>query len=300
VWSSTEQSISAASGAEVSIPPGVERLARQLARPELDEQRYAVAGYRRSLQRAVNGRLSAADTALGATFHCLREARGRVMTVRVLPSNRGDASEDAIVFVVDDDPIVRGAISTLLLSVGRQVQQFASATELLQSSLPSVPCCLVLDIRLPGLSGLDLQAELANTGLPIPVIFITGHGDIPMSVRAMKAGAIDFLTKPFRDQDLLDAVTRALERDRKRRNDENDILDLRASFRSLTLRERQIMALVTDGLMNKQVAARAGISEVTAKIHRGRVMKKMGAKSLADLVVMAEALGVRGKPPPET
>jgi len=222
------------------------------------------------------------------------------MTGRVRPSKRGDISEDALVFIVDDDPIVRGAISTLLLSVGRQVQQFASATELLQSSLPPVPCCLVLDIRLPGRSGLDVQAELANAGLPIPVIFITGHGDIPMSVRAMKAGAIDFLTKPFRDQDLLDAVTRALERDRKRRNDEKDILDLRASFRTLTPREKQIMALVTDGLMNKQVADRAGISEVTAKTHRGRVMRKMGAKSLADLVVMAETLGVRGKPPQET
>jgi len=218
----------------------------------------------------------------------------------VRPSNPGDISEDAIVFIVDDDPIVRGAISTLLLSVGRQVQQFVAAKELLQSTLPPGPCCLVLDIRLPGLSGLDLQAELANAGLLIPVIFITGHGDIPMSVRAMKAGAIDFLTKPFRDQDLLDAVTRALERDRKRLNDEKDVLDLRASFRTLTLREKQIMALVTDGLMNKQVAARVGISEDTTKIHRGRVMKKMGAKSLAGLAVMAEALGVRGKPPPDT
>ena len=218
----------------------------------------------------------------------------------VRPSNPGDISEDAIVFIVDDDPIVRGAISTLLLSVGRQVQQFVAAKELLQSTLPPGPCCLVLDIRLPGLSGLDLQAELVNAGLPIPVIFITGHGDIPMSVRAMKAGAIDFLTKPFRDQDLLDAVTRALERDRKRLNDEKDVLDLRASFRTLTLREKQIMALVTDGLMNKQVAARVGISEDTTKIHRGRVMKKMGAKSLAGLAVMAEALGVRGKPPPDT
>jgi FixJ family two-component response regulator len=238
--------------------------------------------------------------ALGATFRCVQESRGRVMTGHVPPSNRGDSSEDSIVFIVDDDPIVRGAISALLLSVGRQIQQFASATELLQSSLPSVSCCLVLDIRLPGLSGLDLQTELANAGLPIPVIFITGHGDIPMTVRAMKAGAIDFLTKPFRDQDLLDAVTRAIERDRKRRNDEKDILDLRASFKTLTLREKQIMALVTDGLMNKQVAARAGITEVTAKIHRGRAMKKMAAKSLADLVVMAEALGVRGKPPQGT
>ena len=156
------------------------------------------------------------------------------MTGRKPPSKRGDSSEDSIVFVVDDDPIVRGAISSLLLSVGRQIQLFESATNLLQTSLPEVPSCLVLDIRLPGLGGMDLQAELANAGLPIPVIFITGHGDIPMTVRAMKAGAVDFLTKPFRDQDLLDAVTRALERDRKRRNDEKDILDLRVSFRELS------------------------------------------------------------------
>jgi FixJ family two-component response regulator len=221
------------------------------------------------------------------------------MTDRVPPPTRGNISDDCIVFIVEDDPIVRGAISALLSSVGRHVQLFESATELLKTSLPAVPSCLVLDIRLPGLSGLDLQAELANAGLSIPVIFITAYGDIPMSVRAMRAGAIDFLTKPFRDQDLLDAVTRALERDRKKRNEEEDILHLRVSFSSLTPREKQIMALVTDGLLNKQVAARAGISEVTTKIHRGRVMKKMGAKSLADLVVMAEALGVRGKVPQE-
>jgi FixJ family two-component response regulator len=217
------------------------------------------------------------------------------MVGRESPSDRGNSSNDSIVFVVDDDPIVRGAISTLLMSVGRQFQLFESATDLLQSSFPAVPSCLVLDIRLRGLSGLDLQAELANAGLPIPIIFITGHGDIPMSVRAMKAGAIDFLTKPFRDQDLLDAVTRALERDRKRRKDEKDSEDLRARYLTLTTREQQIMALVTNGLMNKQVASRLEISEVTAKIHRSRVMKKLGAKSLADLVVMAEALGVRGK-----
>jgi FixJ family two-component response regulator len=217
------------------------------------------------------------------------------MAGRESPSDRGNSSNESIVFIVDDDPIVRGAISTLLMSVGRQVQLFESATDLLQSSFPAVPSCLVLDIRLRGLSGLDLQAELTNAGLPIPIIFITGHGDIPMSVRAMKAGAIDFLTKPFRDQDLLDAVTRALERDRKRRQDEKDSQDLRARYLTLTTREQQIMALVTDGLMNKQVASRLEISEVTAKIHRSRVMKKFGAKSLADLVIMAEALGVRGK-----
>jgi FixJ family two-component response regulator len=222
------------------------------------------------------------------------------MTGHKFPSKREDSSNDSIVFIVDDDPIVRGAISTLLMSVGQQVQLFDSATELLQSSLPAIPSCLVLDIRLPGLSGLDLQAELADAGLTIPVIFITGYGDIPMSVRAMKAGAIDFLTKPFRDQDLLDAVVRALDRDRKRRKDEADTRDLRTRYLTLTAREKQIMALVTGGLMNKQIADRLKISQVTAKIHRGRVMRKLGARSLADLVVMAEALGVRGKLPQET
>jgi FixJ family two-component response regulator len=162
-----------------------------------------------------------------------------------------------------------------------------------------VSSCLVLDIRLPGLSGLDLQAELTNAGLPIPIIFITGHGDIPMSVKAMKAGAVDFLTKPFRDQDLLDAVTRALDRDRERRKVEENTRDLRARYLTLTTREKQVMALVTGGLLNKQIASRLEISEVTTKIHRGKVMRKLAARSLADLMVMAEALGVRGKLPPQ-
>jgi FixJ family two-component response regulator len=214
-------------------------------------------------------------------------------------SNRRTRSEDSVVFIVDDDPIVRGAIKSLLMSVGQQVQLFESARDLLQSSLPKVPSCLVLDIRLPGLSGLDLQAELTNVGLPIPIIFITGHGDIPMSVKAMKAGAVDFLTKPFRDQDLLDAVTRALDRDRERRKVEENIRDLRARYLTLTARERQVMALVTGGLLNKQIASRLEISEVTTKIHRGKVMRKLAARSLADLMVMAEALGVRGKLPQE-
>jgi FixJ family two-component response regulator len=215
-------------------------------------------------------------------------------------SNRGSASAESIVVVVDDDPIVRGAISSLLMSVGRQVQQYGSAAELLRGILPKVASCLILDIRLPGLGGLDLQVELSKAGVRIPIIFITGHGDIPMSVKAMKEGAVDFLTKPFRDQDLLDAVSRALERDRKRRDEEMDFLDLTARFSTLTPREKQIMALVTDGLLNKQVADKMGIGVDTAKIHRGRVMRKMSAKSLAALVIMASALGIRGKPPPET
>jgi FixJ family two-component response regulator len=186
------------------------------------------------------------------------------------------------------------------MSVGQQVQLFESARDLLQSNLPKVPSCLVLDIRLPGLSGLDLQAELTNVGLPIPIIFITGHGDIPMTVRAMKAGAVDFLTKPFRDQDLLDAVTRALDRDRKRRKIEENTRDLRARYLTLTAREKQVMALVTEGLLNKQIAGRLEISQVTAKIHRGKVMRKLAARSVPDLMVMAEALGVRGKLTQET
>jgi FixJ family two-component response regulator len=222
------------------------------------------------------------------------------MTSPGSPSNRRAPSEDSVVFIVDDDPIVCGAIKSLLMSVGQQVQLFESARDLLQSSLPKVPSCLVLDIRLPGLSGLDLQAELTNVGLPIPIIFITGHGDIPMTVKAMKAGAIDFLTKPFRDQDLLDAVTRALDRDRKRRQVEENTRDLRARYLTLTPREKQVMALVTEGLLNKQIAGRLEISQVTAKIHRGKVMRKLAARSLADLMVMAEALGVRGKLTQET
>jgi FixJ family two-component response regulator len=222
------------------------------------------------------------------------------MTSPASPSNRRTPAEDSVVFIVDDDPIVRGAIRSLLMSVGQQVQLFESARDLLQSNLPKVPSCLVLDIRLPGLSGLDLQAELTNVGLPIPIIFITGHGDIPMSVKAMKAGAVDFLTKPFRDQDLLDAVTRALDRDRKRRQVEENLRDLRARYLTLTAREKQVMALVTEGLLNKQIAGRLEISQVTAKIHRGKVMRKLAARSLADLTVMAETLGVRGKLSQET
>ena len=210
------------------------------------------------------------------------------------PSSRDISSTpDPIVFVVDDDASLREALGRLFRSVGLRVETFASATELLQSKLPDTASCLVLDIRLPGVSGLDFQAELAKAGIHIPIIFITGHGDIPMTVKAMKAGAVDFLTKPFRDQDLLDAVAMAIERDRKRREDERAVADLRAHFETLSPREREVMGLVTAGLMNKQIAAEIGLSEITVKIHRGHTMKKMGAKSLADLVRMAEVLGVR-------
>src|SRR5262245_41335871 len=198
-----------------------------------------------------------------------------------------------IVFVVDDDPPLRTALASLFRSVGLRVEAFGSAAEFIQSARPDVPSCLVLDIRLPGQSGLDFQTELAKANLHIPIIFITGHGDIPMTVRAMKAGAIDFLSKPFRDQDMLDAVATAIERDRKRRQDEKINSDLRAHFDSLTPREQEVLGFVAAGLMNKQIAAEIGLAEITVKIHRGHIMKKMGARSLADLVRMAEMLGVR-------
>jgi FixJ family two-component response regulator len=198
-----------------------------------------------------------------------------------------------IVFVVDDDASMRNALTNLFRSVGLRAEVFGSAPELLRSKLPDVASCLVLDVRLPGLSGLDFQTELAKANIHIPIIFMTGHGDIPMTVRAMKAGAVDFLSKPFRDQDMLDAVAMAIERDRQRRKSEKAVSDLRALFETLTTREREVMAFVTAGLMNKQVAAEMGVSEITVKIHRGHTMRKMGARSLADLVRMAEVLGVR-------
>ncbi|WGS21143.1 MULTISPECIES: response regulator transcription factor [unclassified Bradyrhizobium] len=202
------------------------------------------------------------------------------------------SAEDPIVFVVDDDASVREALRNLFRSVGLRAEVFASAHEFLQSKLPNVASCLILDIRMPRLSGLDFQAELVKADIHIPIIFMTGHGDIPMTVRAMKAGAIDFLTKPFRDQDMLDAVTTAIERDRSRRDEAKVLSDLRVAFANLTPRERQVMALVTAGLMNKQIAAEIGVAEITVKIHRGHIMRKMAAKSLPDLVRMAQMLGI--------
>jgi FixJ family two-component response regulator len=203
------------------------------------------------------------------------------------------SAKEPIVFVVEDDESMRRALSNLFQSVGLEVELFGSASEMLQTKLPDVASCLVLDVRLPGLSGLDFQTELANANIHTPIIFMTGHGDIPMSVRAMKGGAVDFLTKPFRDQDMLDAVVKAIERDRNRREAEKIVGNVQALFETLTPREREVLALVTSGLMNKQVAAEIGLAEITVKIHRGHIMKKMGAKSLADLIRMAETLGIR-------
>ena len=204
-----------------------------------------------------------------------------------------EENSEQIVFVVDDDESVRVALTYLFQSMSLRVEVFRTATAFLESKLPNIVSCLVLDIRLPGVNGLEFQGVLAKAGIHIPIVFMTGHGDIPMSVKAMKAGAIDFLPKPFHDQDMLDAVMRALDQDRKRRDEEKAVSQLRHLFESLTRREREVLTLVISGLMNKQIAHRLEISEITVKIHRGQVMKKMEARSLADLVRMAEMLGIK-------
>jgi FixJ family two-component response regulator len=205
----------------------------------------------------------------------------------------GDPSEAPLVVILDDDEAVGSALSSLLRSVGYRVEVFLAPKELLQKGMPEAASCLVLDVRLPMISGLEFQKQLAAANNRTPIVFMTGHGDIPMSVKAMKAGAVDFLAKPFRDQDMLDAVAAAIERDRARRISEAGLDGLRRRLETLSKREQEVMALATAGLMNKQIAGELGLSEVTVKIHRGHVMQKMGARSFADLVRIAETLGIR-------
>ena len=204
------------------------------------------------------------------------------------------SEERAVAFVIDDDPSMRRSLDTLLRSVGLDVHVFPSAQEFMRAERPDAPGCLVLDVRLPGMSGLAFQQELVKAGIALPVIFLTGHGDVPMTVRAMKAGAAEFLTKPFDEQVLLDAIHAAIERDRARRRDAASLTEVKARYRALTEREREVMKLVVEGRVNKQIAAELGLSLVTVKVHRGQVMRKMRAKSVPELVRMADRLGLPG------
>jgi FixJ family two-component response regulator len=219
------------------------------------------------------------------------------VTERPTSPDEAEASGEPIVLIVDDDESMREGLEGLFRSVGLRANVFASTSELMRSTLPNVPSCLVLDVRLPGVSGLDFQSDLAAAGIHIPIIFMTGHGDIPMSVQAMKAGAVDFLTKPFRHQEMIHAVNRALAADRKKRADQEIITQWRRLCESLTAREREVLALVSAGLRNKGIAAELGISEITAKVHRVHIMRKMRARSVADLVRIADALGIHRDSP---
>jgi len=209
-------------------------------------------------------------------------------------SQKEAPADEPVVIIVDDDADLRDALANLLGSVGLKVSTFGSAAAMLDSELPNAPSCLVLDIRLPGISGLEFQCQLARSGVRLPIVFMTGHGDIPMSVKAMKAGAVDFLTKPFRDQDMIDAVSNAIERDRGRRQADGALDSVRELYKSLTPRESELMWFVTKGLLNKQIAAAMGLAEITVKIHRGNMMKKMGVTSVAELTRLAAVLGIHG------
>ena len=211
----------------------------------------------------------------------------------MLDTSKTAPANEKQVFIIDDDAAIRSSLSSLLRSVGLQATTFSSAAEFLSSNKPDVPSCLVLDVRLPGIGGIEFQAELAKANIRLPIIFITGHGDIPMTVRAMKGGAVEFLTKPFRDQDLLDAVRVGLDRDGERREREQARSGVVGAYETLTSREKEVFSLVTSGLMNKQIAAKLGVSEITVKVHRGNAMRKMGVRSLAALVRMADLLGIR-------
>jgi FixJ family two-component response regulator len=210
-----------------------------------------------------------------------------------MQTKRETPAAQPVIFVIDDDASVRTAISSLIRSVGLRAEVFASVPEFLTHKRSRATSCLILDVRLPGVSGLEFQSELAKANAEMPIIFITGHGDIPMTVKAMKAGAVEFLTKPFRDQDLLDAIQVALERARVKEEKDRATSDLKRNFSTLTPREQEVMAWITGGLLNKQVAAEIGVTEITVKVHRGNVMRKMAAKSFADLVRMADLLGIR-------
>ena len=210
---------------------------------------------------------------------------------------KGLSQDQCTVLIVDDDELLRSSLGSMLRSVGMQVRLFGSASEFLEKPLPDTPCCLVLDVRLPGTSGLDFQAELEKAGIRIPIIFMTGYGDIQITVKAMKAGAVEFLAKPFRDQDFFDAVRAALQKDSAERATNKRIEKIKKDFVALTPREKEVIVLVASGLMNKQIAARLGVTEITVKVHRGNVMRKMGAKSLAELVRMSDALDLKRASP---
>ena len=222
------------------------------------------------------------------------------MTEHPKPPTEDEASGKPVVFVVDDDKSMREALKRLFRSVGLRVKVFGSTSELMRSTLPNVASCLVLDIRLPEVSGLDFQVDLAAAGIQIPIIFMTGHGDIPMTVQAMKAGAVDFLTKPFRHQEMIHAVNRALAADRRRRAEQETVSQLRFLYESLTAREREVIALASAGLRNKRIAANLGISEITVKVHRVHIMRKMRARSIADLVRIVDVLGIQRDKPGRT